>query len=90
MTQQQPPKIEFPCKDYPIKILGDATPEMLEFVLQTTEQFAPEFTRDSINIKPSSKGRYQSVTVLIIATGVEQLEQYHQALRANAAIKMVL
>ena len=88
--QVDPPKIEFPCEDYPIKIMGEASDELLTFVLETTEVFAPGFDRSKVTVKASSKGRFNSITVFITATGVEQLDQYHQTLRKNPAIKIVL
>jgi putative lipoic acid-binding regulatory protein len=90
MSTQDPPKIEFPCEDYPIKVLGDANAEMEAFVLETTESFAPGFDRSKVSIKASGKGRLQSITVFITATGVDQLQSYHQALIAHSSIKMVL
>jgi len=90
MSEQEPPKIEFPCENYPVKIMGDATEEMLEFALSTTEHYAPEFDRTTATLKASSKGRFQSVTVFITATGIEQLEGLHQTLVASKAIKMVI
>jgi putative lipoic acid-binding regulatory protein len=90
MTQQEPPKIEFPCDDYPVKIMGEASQTFFDFVIDITEQFAPQFDRQKITTKASSKGRFTSITVFITATGVDQLEQYHQALRKNPATKIVL
>lgn len=90
MSEQEPPRIEFPCENYPVKIMGDATAEMLEFTLSTTEQYAPEFDRSTATVRPSSKGRFQSVTVFITATGLEQLQGLHQTLIASTAIKMVI
>lgn len=90
MTEQQPPKIEFPCEDYLIKILGEAHDEMVDFVLETTEQFAPGFNRSKTYIKESGKGRFHSVTVFITATGVDQLKAYHETLIAHPKIKMVI
>ena len=87
---QEPPKIEFPCEDYPIKVMGEASDVVYDFIIETTEQFAPDFDRQKISTKASSKGRFQSVTVFITATGVDQLEAYHQALRSHSAIKIVL
>lgn len=89
-TNKEPPKIEFPCENYPVKIMGEASEEYIEFVLETTETFAPEFDRSNIRLKHSSKGRFTSVTVFITATGIEQLEEYHQALRVHEATKIVL
>lgn len=89
-SKQEPPKIEFPCADYPIKVLGEATEAMQAFVLETTEAHAPGFDRNKVSVKASSKGRFQSVTLFITATGPEQLDAYHKALVAHPAIKMVL
>ena len=88
--QQSPPVIEFPCHDYPVKIMGEMSDTFLEFVLVTTEKFAVNFDRDKITIKQSSKARFTSVTVFITATGVQQLDEYHQALKTNSAVKIVL
>ncbi len=90
MNQQEPPKIEFPCEDYVIKVMGDANQLMIDFVLEVTEQFAPKFNRDSISIKQSSKGKFHSITLFITAKGADQLRAYHQTLIAHHAIKMVL
>lgn len=90
MSEQEPPKIEFPCEDYPIKVMGDANQSMVDFVLEVTEQFAPEFNRETISIRQSSKGKFHSITLFITATSVDQLSEYHQKLVAHDAIKMVL
>ena len=89
-SEKKPPTIEFPCEDYPIKIIGDATDTMLKFVLETTATHAPGFDRQKVSVKTSSKGRFQSVTVYITATGEQQLVEYHQALTAHRLIKMVI
>jgi putative lipoic acid-binding regulatory protein len=90
MTQQEPPKIEFPCENYPIKIMGETSAAFFEFVLATTETFAPNFDRKKVVLKESGKGRFTSVTVFITVTGIEHIELYHQALKENAATKVVL
>ncbi|MFT7491163.1 MAG: putative lipoic acid-binding regulatory protein [Pseudohongiellaceae bacterium] len=90
MNQQEPPKIEFPCEDYVIKIMGEASQVMIDFVLKVTEQFAPGFNRESISIKQSSKGKFHSITLFITATGEDQLSAYHKTLIAHDAIKIVL
>ena len=87
---KEPPVIEFPCHNYPVKIMGEASETFLEFVLATTEVYAPNFDRNKVAVKQSSKARFSSVTVFITATGAKQLEEYHQALKANAAVKIVL
>jgi len=90
MTKQAPPKIEFPCEDYPIKILGEKSEDYKAQVLEVVSRHAPGFDASRISGRDSSKGRFQSVTVFITATGVEQLEALHQDLKNIPATRMVL
>ncbi|MCV6613597.1 MAG: DUF493 domain-containing protein [Cellvibrionaceae bacterium] len=90
MSEPEAPKIEFPCDNYPIKVMGDAGQPLLDLVIEVFNQHAPGFDVERIKVKDSSKGRYQSLTVPITATGVPQLEAIHQALQASKLVKMVL
>lgn len=90
MTELQPPKIEFPCENYPIKVLGDADHEMHSYVLEIMERHAPGFDQTRITIAESSKGRFQSLTVWITATGEPQLSAINDDLRLSKKIKMVM
>lgn len=87
---QQAPKIEFPCENYPIKVLGDADQEMHSLVIEVMERHAPGFDQTRITVNASSKGRFQSVTVWITATGIEQLTAIHEDLRVSKKVKMVI
>ena len=89
-SSQKPPKIEFPCESYPVKVMGESSDEYITFVLETTERFSPNFDRSKVAYKESGKGRFTSVTVFITATGADHLEAYHRALRLNNATKIVL
>ena len=90
MSEQQPPKIEFPCENYPIKVLGDAGQELHTLVIEVMERHAPGFDQARITINESSKGRFQSVTVWITATGEHQLRTIHEELRISKRVKMVM
>jgi putative lipoic acid-binding regulatory protein len=90
MSEQQPPKIEFPCADYPIKVLGDAGNELHTLVIEVVERHAPGFDRTRITVSQSSKGRFQSITVWITATGESQLRSINDELRFNKITKMVM
>ncbi len=90
MSEQKPPKIEFPCENYPIKVLGEADAEMHTLVLTVMERHAPGFDQTRITINQSSKGRFQSLTVWITATGIDQLTAIHEELRISKKIKMVM
>lgn len=87
---QDPPKIEFPCDDYPIKVMGDAGDQLYQLVIDVMTEHAPGFDQQGMTVKDSSKGRFQSITVSITATGVEQLDTIHKALRRSGIVKMVL
>lgn len=89
MTEQEAPKIEFPC-DYPIKVMGEAQVEFHEHVLQVMDTHAPGFDRSKITIRDSSKGRWQSITLVITATGKPQLEAIFADLKTSRLVKMVL
>lgn len=90
MSELPPPKIEFPCPDYLIKVLGEAGDELYQLVIEVMERHAPGFDETRITVANSSKGRFQSVTVWITATGEPQLHAIHNDLRANPITKMVL
>lgn len=89
MSEQEAPQIEFPC-EYPIKVLGAAHPELNAHVLSVMETHAPGFDQAKITVRDSSKGSWQSITVVIIATGKPQLEVIFAALKTSARVKMVL
>lgn len=86
----QPPKIEFPCEQYPIKSMGKAGAAFRAAVLAVMEKHAPGFDTASVQVRPSSKGSYESVTVFITATGVDQLQAIFNDLKAIPDIRMVL
>ncbi|WP_299776161.1 DUF493 domain-containing protein [uncultured Pseudoteredinibacter sp.] len=90
MSQPDAPKIEFPCENYPIKVMGDAGDELHALVMRVFNEHAPGFDPEKIRLKDSSKGSFQSLTVLITATGVEQLEALHKDLQSSPLVKMVL
>ncbi len=89
MTEQQPPKIEFPCA-YPIKILGNAREDFIDRVFEIVQAHAPEVERNNIITRDSRKGTFMSVHIVIVATGVDQLHNIHQSLLTYDAVKMVI
>ncbi|TWH64581.1 hypothetical protein LX59_02251 [Azomonas agilis] len=86
----QAPKIEFPCPRYPVKVIGDASPDFAEVVVEIIQRHAPDFDSSSLSVRDSRNGRFLSVQLLITATGVEQLQAIHLDLRATGRVHMVL
>lgn len=89
MNEQEPPVIEFPC-DYPIKVMGEAGELFRSHVISVFECHAPGFDETRINIRDSSGGNFQSLTITITATGEPQLQALFEDLKASPLVKMVL
>ncbi|MDG2017902.1 MAG: DUF493 domain-containing protein [Porticoccaceae bacterium] len=89
MSEDKKPKIEFPCK-YPIKVLGEAHQELIEHVLRVMNTHAPKIAESDLKISHSSKGKWQSITLFIIATGKPQLDAIFADLKTSSRVKMVL
>ncbi|ALO46807.1 HP0495 family protein [Pseudohongiella spirulinae] len=87
--EQQAPKIEFPCR-YPIKVMGHAIDGFEQAVIDTVRRHAPEVQEQDVSSRPSAKGNYLSVTIVIEATGQEQLEILFADLKRLTAVKLVL
>ena len=85
-----PPKIEFPCENYLIKIVGEAGRDYDAAVLEMVELHAPGFDRELVTIRDSSNGRYCSVSVRITATGEPQLKAIFEELKRHPSVRMVL
>ncbi|AOE83400.1 DUF493 domain-containing protein [Pseudomonas sp. TCU-HL1] len=86
----QPPKIEFPCERYPIKVIGDSFDGFADLVIDIIQRHAPGFDASTLVMRDSRNGRFLSVQVLITATGVDQLQAIHVDLRATGRVHMVL
>ncbi len=89
MTDQEPPKIEFPC-EYPIKVLGRSSEQFRVIVLEVFERHAPGFDEQGITVRDSAKGTFTAMTVTITATGKDQLQALHQDLMATGHVQMVI
>ncbi|CAI8156699.1 MAG: Uncharacterised protein [Cellvibrionales bacterium UBA7375] len=89
MSDEKKPEIEFPCK-YPIKVLGEAHTDLNQHVIDVMNRHAPTITESDLSAKNSSKGKWQSITVTIIATGKPQLDAIFADLKTSARVKMVL
>lgn len=92
MTEKQPetPKIEFPCPNYPIKVVGVNDSDFRGFVIEIVQIHVPDFDLTSVSVQDSRNGSFQSVRFKITAQGVDQLKALHEALIASDRVKMVI
>jgi len=89
LSQNEPPRIEFPC-DYPIKVLGLNTDDFESVIIEVFHRHAPGFDTETVLIKMSSKGTFNSLNITITATGADQLDALHKDLLATGLVKMVI
>jgi uncharacterized protein len=81
--------LAFPC-DFPIKVMGRKQPGFAQAVTDIVLKHAPDFDLASVQMRPSRKGRYLSVTCIVRATSREQLDALYQELCDHPAVVMVL
>jgi len=81
--------LAFPC-DFPIKIMGRKQPGFAQAVTDIVLKHAPDFDLSTVQMRPSRKGRYLSVTCIVRATSREQLDALYQELCDHPAVVMVL
>jgi len=81
--------LEFPC-EFSIKAMGLATPEFDALVAEIVRQHAPDMGEGAVRTRPSSGGKYLSVTVTITATSKKQLDAIYQDLTDHKLVLMSL
>ena len=60
--------------DFPIKVMGRKQPGFAQAVTEIVVKHAPDFDPATVEMRPSRKGRYLSVTCIVRATSREQLD----------------
>lgn len=88
--QQEAPKIEFPCPNYPIKVVGRNDEGFRGFVIEIVQVHVPDLDLSTVTVQDSRNGNFQSVRFTITAQGVDQLSALHEALIASDRVKMVI
>ena len=81
--------LAFPC-DFPIKVMGRKQPGFAQAVTDIVVKHAPDFDPATVEMRPSRKGRYLSVTCTVRATSREQLDALYQELCDHPSVVMVL
>ncbi len=89
-SNPEAPKIEFPCADYPIKVLGRGGDDFKGFVIEIVQIYAPDLDLKTVSVQDSKKGTFQSVRFSITATGEDQLRALHKALMDSGRVTMVI
>ncbi len=89
MTKTDPKDLlEFPCH-YQFKAMGMAGDSFKKSVLAAVEKHA-SVSLDGVRYRPSGKGTYQAVSILVTLHTYEQLTAIYSELRKIDELKMLL
>ena len=81
--------IEYPSR-FPIKVMGPKVDGFVHAVTQIAEQFDPDFDATTVELRESKAGNYLGVTVTVLATSREQLDELYRTLSTHPMVKVVL
>lgn len=80
---------EFPMH-YPLKIMGEAQHPMREIIANILLRRVPGFDPGEMSERPSSGGKYVSISVTVYVTHKEQINGMYADFAACEQIRMVL
>lgn len=81
--------IQYPCA-FPIKVMGERSDALVCAITALAQQFDPSFDPSTIELRDSSSGKYQGITITITATSRTQLDDLYRALTSHPLVKVVL
>jgi hypothetical protein len=80
---------EFPT-DFPVKIMGQASDDFRSLVLGIVTRHFGTLTPERIEERPSSNGKYVSITVTVFATSKAQLDALYMELTSCSQVLVAL
>jgi putative lipoic acid-binding regulatory protein len=89
MKNDDPQGFEFPC-DYQIKAMGVDDGSFQELVIEIIGRHCRSIRDDSLRTRPSRRGKYVSVSVVIEASSRAQLDAIYDDLTAHEKVLMRL
>lgn len=89
MAEEDQELLKFPC-DFPIKIMGLASTEFEGIVLEIVRRHCPDLGEGAVSLRPSSGGKYVSITANIVARSRIQLDDLYRELSSHEKVNMVL
>ena len=89
MSESNDDIFKFPC-EYPIKVFGLNQPDLEKSVCSIIENYVGKLHENQISLKKSSKGKYVSITIRIIATSRKQLDSINTDLQKSPLVSYLL
>jgi len=81
--------IEYPSV-FPIKVMGLNADGFVHALVTVARQFDPTFDAATVELRPSKGDKYLGVTLNVIATSREQLDELYRTLSSHPMVKVVL
>ncbi|MDB5930359.1 MAG: hypothetical protein JWR60_2066 [Polaromonas sp.] len=88
-SPRQESLIEYPSQ-FPIKVMGTKAEGFVGAVSMIARQFDPAFDASTIELRESKGGKYLGVTITVLATSREQLDELYRTLSTHPMVKVVL
>jgi len=81
--------IDYPTL-FPIKVMGMKVDGLVAAITAVAHQFDPAFDASTIELRESKGGNYLGVTITVMATSREQLDELYRTLSTHPMVKVVL
>ena len=81
--------IDYPS-DFPIKVMGATHVDFAATIVELVVAHDPTFHEGRMEVRPSAKGNYTGLTVTVLATSREQLDNLYRALSGHPMVKIVM
>ena len=81
--------LEFPC-DFPIKIMGRESSEFHSLARSLVEKYTGPLADKAVVSSQSRKGNFVSVTITVVATSQQQLDDIYNELTSHDEVLMAL
>ncbi|MEM1080276.1 MAG: DUF493 domain-containing protein [Pseudomonadota bacterium] len=82
-------QLAFPCR-YPVKAMTRTEAAVTRQVLSVITASGVPFDPESVHVRPSRNGRFQSITIVVDVASRDELERVYGALRAHDSVVMTL
>jgi putative lipoic acid-binding regulatory protein len=81
--------ITYPSR-FPIKVMGERVDGFVHAITAIALHFDPGFDAATVELRESSGGKYLGVTITVMATSREQLDELYRTLSTHPMVKVVL
>ncbi len=85
----RPSLIEYPSA-FPIKVMGLNAEGFVDAIAHVAKAMDPNFDASTIEQRPSKGGKYLGITLTVLATSREQLDEIYRTLSTHPMVKVVM